>query len=191
MAYKFNSEHKHKLETEQRKNDLPAKKTLKKMLLKQNDYMIDVGAGIGYFSIPAAEIVNPEGIVFAVDTSSEMIEEIVRRIKSKQINNIKVFRGKKYECTIENKSVDYILMVNVLHEVEDKERLLNNYLEKLKPNGKIGIIEFKKSNIKQGPPVEHKISNKKLKEYFNELEIDVIKEIDLNDYQYGIVGRHK
>jgi ubiquinone/menaquinone biosynthesis C-methylase UbiE len=189
MAYKSNSEHKHKLETEQRKNDLPAKETLKKMLLKENDYMIDVGAGIGYFSIPASEIVKPEGIVFAVDTSSEMIEEIVSRIKSEEINNIKVFRGKKYECTIEDSTVDYILMVNVLHEVEDKKLLLNNYLKKLKPNGKIGIIEFKKTDIKKGPPVKHKISNKELKEYFYNLKIEVIKEVDLNDYQYGLVGR--
>jgi len=188
MAYKFNSEHKQRLESEERKNDLPAKKTLREMMLKQNDNMIDVGAGIGYFSIPASELVKPEGIIYAVDTSNEMIEEIVKRIKSKKIKNIKVFRGKKYECTIKDKSVDYILMVNVLHEVEDKERLLNNYLKKLKPNGKIGIIEFKKTDIDKGPPVKHKISNTELKEYFNKLNIKIIKEVDLNNYQYGVVG---
>jgi ubiquinone/menaquinone biosynthesis C-methylase UbiE len=159
------------------------------MLLNKNERFLDIGAGIGYFSLPAAEIVGNEGMVFAVDTSEEMLEELRNKLKDKSITNITTFQGKDYNTDIANQKVDYIFLSNVLHEVEDKMRFLNNYLEKLKTGGKLGIIEFKKINTPKGPPIQHKIGEDELKAIYEKLNIDIIKEVDINDYQYGIVGK--
>lgn len=191
MAYKFNPDKKHKLDNEDRKKEMPPKDTLKNMLLTKQDNFLDVGAGIGYFSIAASEIIGENKKVYAVDTSEEMLEELKRRIQKENINNILPMNGNKYNTDIENNSVSYIFMSNVLHEVEDKELFLKNYLEKLKPDGKIGIVEFKKKEISKGPPVEHKISINQLRNYYKRLNLEIIKEVDINDFQYGVVGKKK
>jgi len=188
MAYKFNPDKKHHLNTEKRKNEMPPKETLVKMSLKEGNNLLDIGAGIGYFSIPAAKIVGNKGSIFAVDTSQEMLNELEQRVKNLDINNIEIIKGEKYDSDIADNSVDYIFLSNVLHEVEDKNKLLSNYLKKLKPNGKIGIIEFKKKEIPKGPPYEHKISINKLKEYYHNQNLEIFKEVEINDYQYGLVG---
>ena len=189
MAYKFDPDKKQKLHSEERKNNMPPKETLEDMLLKKNERFLDIGAGIGYFTLPAAEIVGNEGMVFAVDTSEEMLEELRKRLKEKSITNITTVRGKDYNTDIANEKVDYLFLSNVLHEVEDKMRFLNNYLDKLKIGGKLGIIEFKKIKTPKGPPIQHKISKDELKAIYEKLSIDIIKEVDINDFQYGIVGK--
>jgi ubiquinone/menaquinone biosynthesis C-methylase UbiE len=168
---------------------MPPKRTLENMLVTKNVELLDIGAGVGYFSIPASQIVGQNGKVYAVDTSEEMLEELKQRIEQKDIENIELVKGKDYDTDIQNNNVDYILISNVLHEVEDKILFLSNYLNKLRPAGKVGIIEFKKIEASKGPPIEHKISREQLKEYFNKLDIEIIKEVDINEIQYGIVGK--
>ena len=189
MAYKFDPDKKDHLNTEERKNKMPPKETLEKMMVKKGYKFVDIGTGIGYFSIPASKIVGDKGKVYAVDTSKEMVAELEQRIKKKGIKNIKIIQGNTYNSDLSNEKVDYVFFSNVLHEVEDKNKLLSNYLKKLKTGGKIGIIEFKKIEISKGPPVQHKISIKELKEYYNNLDIEIIKEVTINDYQYGLVGK--
>jgi len=189
LAYKFDPDKKDHLNTEERKNKMPPKETLEKMMVKVGHKFLDVGTGIGYFSIPASRIVGDKGKVYAVDTSKEMLAELKERIKKEGIKNIKIVQGNTYNSDLSNETVDYVFLSNVLHEVEDKNRLLSNYLKKLKTGGKIGIIEFKKIEIPKGPPVQHKISIEQLKEYYNNLDIEIIKEVAINDYQYALVGK--
>lgn len=189
MAYKFNPEKKDKLDSDDRKKAMPPKSTLKNMLVRENIAFLDIGAGTGYFSIPATQIVGQQGKVYAVDTSNEMLEELKERVEQRDIENIELIKGKDYDTDIQDKTVDYIFLSNVLHEVEDKILFLSNYLDKLRPEGKLGIIEFKKIQAPKGPPIEHKISKKQLKEYLNELDIEIIKEVGINDIQYGLVGK--
>ncbi|MFO7814884.1 MAG: class I SAM-dependent methyltransferase [Halanaerobiales bacterium] len=162
---------------------------MENMLVTGDTELLDIGAGVGYFSIPASQIVGQQGKVYAVDTSKEMLEELKERVKQRDIENIELIKGKDYDTDLLDKTVDYIFLSNVLHEVEDKILFLTNYLNKLRPEGKIGIIEFKKIEASKGPPVEHKISREQLKKYLNKLAIEVIKEVDINDTQYGLVGK--
>ncbi|MCF8008488.1 MAG: methyltransferase domain-containing protein [Halanaerobiales bacterium] len=187
MSKKFNVDNYKKLESEKRNNDLPPEKTLINMLLKKGDHVIDLGAGIGYFSLPATKIVGNHGTVYALDTSKKMLKELNKRVKQKGIQNIKVIKSDLYDSNI-TKKVDYLLMVNVLHEVNNKNLLLKNYIEKLKQGAKIGIIEFKKTEMQKGPSLEHKLSILDIKKLFDQNKISVLKEVEINDYQYGIVG---
>ena len=88
MAHKFNVKEMHKLDSFERRKILPPEEILIKAGLKIKDIFLDIGCGIGYFSIPASRIIGIEGKVFALDTSSEMLEELKRRIYKKNIKNI-------------------------------------------------------------------------------------------------------
>ncbi|MTI69624.1 MAG: class I SAM-dependent methyltransferase [Firmicutes bacterium] len=188
MAHKFNPNNKGKLDDILREREMPPKETLKKLYLKKGEDVLDIGCGIGYFTMAASEIIGDNGKVYATDVSRDMLKELEIRLHKKRKDNVKVIKGFEYDTDIEETLVDFILISNVLHEVEDKKEFLNNYLKKLKNGGKLAIIEWKKTITKSGPPYKERIDIKKLLKIFKEHNIEIIKDIDLTDTHYGVVG---
>jgi ubiquinone/menaquinone biosynthesis C-methylase UbiE len=47
--------------------------------LDESDVVADIGCGVGYFSIPAVEIIKNSNKVYALDTSGEMLLEVEKR----------------------------------------------------------------------------------------------------------------
>ena len=76
MSHKFNPASMHKLDNSGRREMLPPEKVLLLTGLKEGDIFLDIGAGIGYFAIPAAEITGESGKVIAADISPEMLDEL-------------------------------------------------------------------------------------------------------------------
>jgi precorrin-6B methylase 2 len=58
---------------------MPPKRTLERLGLVEGDTLIDLGAGSGYFSLPASEMVGSAGEVFAVDIQPQAIAIIERK----------------------------------------------------------------------------------------------------------------
>lgn len=180
--------HMYKLDSEKRRKNLPPEKTLKALLLEEDNYIVDIGCGIGYFSIPASKIVGEHGKVLATDISIEMLEELKKRIKEQNIKNIEIVKDEESSSKVLDNSVDYLLLSNVFHEVENKNEFMRFYLNKLKKDGKIAIIEWKKLKSENGPRFEEKISVEEISQILKENNIKIIKTIDLNKNHYGIVG---
>lgn len=188
MVHKMHPKHMHKLDSEKRRKDLPPEKTLKTLLLEEDNYIADIGCGIGYFSIPASKIVGEHGKVFSIDISDEMLEELSKRIKEQNIKNIEIVKGEESNSKVLDNSFDYLFLSNVVHEVENRNEFLKFYLNKLKKDGRIAIIEWKKLKSEHGPRFEERISVEEITQILKENSINIIKEIDLNKYHYGIVG---
>ena len=51
-------------------------------IVRPGDACLDVGCGIGYFTIPMAGMVGPSGSVTAVDLQPEMLAGVRRRAKT-------------------------------------------------------------------------------------------------------------
>jgi precorrin-6B methylase 2 len=100
MPHKFNPHNMKKLE--ERKKILPPGKVLMELALSRGDVMVDVGAGSGYFSIPASEIVGEKGRVIAVDNSKEMIQELKSRTKALGIENIEIIVSNEYDLLVDD-----------------------------------------------------------------------------------------
>src|SRR5215467_8166539 len=57
------------------------------------DWVADVGAGGGYYSMRLAEIVGPEGKVFAEDISDSSMRWLNARVKAFELRNVEVVKG--------------------------------------------------------------------------------------------------
>ncbi|RNI15833.1 class I SAM-dependent methyltransferase [Methanohalophilus sp. RSK] len=82
-----------------------------------NDKIADVadfGCGYGTFTIPAAKIIK--GKVYAIDIEPEMIEITEQKAKVENLSNIEsVLRDFVSDGSgLEDKSVDYIILSNIL-----------------------------------------------------------------------------
>lgn len=186
MLHKFDPSNKNKLDNEWRRLNLPPYETLQELGLAKTDIVADIGCGIGYFTIPIAEIT--EGKVYALDTSDEMLAEVERRAKLSEIKNSIPLKTDEYDLKLNDEMVSFSLLVNVLHEIEDKERFINEIKRITKPSGKLAIIEWEKKEAEKGPSTDHRIDKEEVKTLFKHLGFEVLKETAFADCFYGIVG---
>ena len=117
----------------------------------------DLGAGGGWFTMRLADRVGPNGKVYAEDVQSQMIEAIKRRVARAQLQN-RVFPilGTEADPRLPE-PVDAVLIVDSIHEMQQPVVVLRNVASKLKPQGRIGIIEFKKDGWGPGPPMAERV----------------------------------
>jgi ubiquinone/menaquinone biosynthesis C-methylase UbiE len=105
--------------------------------------VMDVGCGMGMFSLAMAKIVGDGGRVIAVDLQQKMLD--VRRKRSEKVGV--AFRIQFHKCESNclgiEKPTDFALAMMMVHEVPDQQRLLGEIHDCLKPGGKLLIAEPK------------------------------------------------
>lgn len=188
--HKFNLVNKSKLDNEWRREVLPPTKVLESLGLEQNDTVADMGCGIGYFTIPAAEL-TVQNKVYALDISEEMLAEAERMARISDVKNIVTVQTEEYDFKLPDAGVSFGLLVNVIHEVDNKERLLAEASRILKIGGKLAIVEWDKTQTEFGPPIEHRISREEVKRLLNNACFEIIREQDFNGIFYGITALKK
>jgi ubiquinone/menaquinone biosynthesis C-methylase UbiE len=108
--------------------------------------VLDIGCGMGFFSLPIARLVGETGKVVCVDLQERMIKGLIRRAKKTGLSDrIDAHVSQKNSLmlnAIEGK-IDFALSFAVIHEVPDKERLLSEIWNTMKETGKLLIAEPK------------------------------------------------
>ena len=117
----------------------------------------DLGAAGGWFTIRLAHFVGPNGLVYAEDVQRQMIEAIERRVKREGLENVRTVLGDANDPRLPAGKLDAILIVETYHEMRDPVTLLRNAARALKPQGRIGIIDYKKDGLGPGPPLEDRV----------------------------------
>lgn len=110
-------------------------------LLKPGDTALDVGCGMGFFSIAMARMVGAEGRVIAVDLQERMLETLrARAARAGVLDRITTRRATEADVGA-SEPVDFALASWMLHEVPDQERLLCQVREVLKPGAALLVTE--------------------------------------------------
>jgi ubiquinone/menaquinone biosynthesis C-methylase UbiE len=159
MTHKFDPRNCTKLDNPERRKILPPEETLRELGLKADDVFVDIGCGLGYFTIPALRIVGPRGKVFGLDTSERMLDEFRARATEEELRRIVLIRSDEYTLDIEPRSATFAFMANVLHEIEDHETFIEGIRDILVPSGggTLAIIEWQKRRSEHGPPEAHRL----------------------------------
>jgi ubiquinone/menaquinone biosynthesis C-methylase UbiE len=117
----------------------------------------DVGAGSGWFTIRLARRVGPQGVVYAEDVQQEMLNAISRRVRREGLSNVRAVLGRDGDPRLPEGSLDVVLIVDAYHEFEDRVALLGNVAQALKPQGRVGVIDFKVEGGGPGPEPEERV----------------------------------
>jgi ubiquinone/menaquinone biosynthesis C-methylase UbiE len=117
----------------------------------------DLGAGSGWFTIRLAGRVGPNGMVYAEDIQRQMIDSITRRVERMGLKNVRTVLGTANDPRLPA-PVDAVLIVDSYHEMEQPVTLLKNVARYLKPNGRIGIVNFKSDGGGPGPDIEDRVA---------------------------------
>ena len=112
-------------------------------LVEPGQTVVDIGCGLGFFSIALARIVGPMGKVIALDIQHQMIQRAKRRAERQGISTGIDFRLCESNHLGVTGPVDFVLAFWVAHEVEDLENLLIEVRSFLRPQGHLLIVEPK------------------------------------------------
>ncbi|OGH95706.1 MAG: hypothetical protein A2X42_09410 [Candidatus Margulisbacteria bacterium GWF2_38_17] len=189
MPHKFDPKNIGRLDNPERMKILPPKEILLDLGLKSDNIMLDIGAGIGYFTFPATEIVGNSGKVVAVDTSKEMLKELQSRVSQSCASNIEIVLSQEYDFPVNRSYFDFALMSTVLHEIEDKPRFLKAAGSVLKKNGTLAVIEWIKRPMERGPSVTDRIEVSEVEKLLVLSGFSEVKSWNYNEYFYLVVGQ--
>ena len=104
---------------------------------------MDIGCGMGFFSIPMSKIVGCEGKVIAVDLQPQMLDGLTEYAAKAGTTNITAHQCAKDSLHIEQwkDTVDFAVIFWMLHEVPDAERLIDELRHALSADGKVLFAE--------------------------------------------------
>ena len=125
------------------------------LALQPGEKVADIGAGSGYFTIPVARAVGPEGVVWAIDIRPEMLDHLRERLKGEELDNVRLMQVEKDDPQLPDGRVDTILMIDTLHYVQDRTAYARKLREGLAPGGRVIIIDYRPKPWEErpwGPP---------------------------------------
>ncbi len=106
--------------------------------------VLDVGCGMGFFSLALARLVGRTGKVVCVDLQEKMIKGLIRRAKKAGLSeriDVRISGQDSLKLTDIAGKIDFSLLFALVHEVPDKERLFSEVYATMKQTGKLLLAE--------------------------------------------------
>jgi SAM-dependent methyltransferase len=152
--------------------------------LKPDAVIADIGSGTGYFSARFANM-SPNSRVYGIDTEPDMVKYLAERAKREGLKNITAVRAKPGDPQLPEKA-DLILLVDVYHHVENRERYFRQLQNSLKPGGRLAIIDFHMDSP-EGPPKAARIAPEQVKSELQRAGYRLAEEHGFLPNQYFLV----
>jgi 2-polyprenyl-3-methyl-5-hydroxy-6-metoxy-1,4-benzoquinol methylase len=108
--------------------------------------VLDVGCAMGFFSLPLARLVGPNGRVVCVDLQQKMLDSLARRARRAHVlDRIEMRRCEAGSlCITEfHGQIHFALLFAVIHEVDIAARLFTEVRDALRPGGRVVFAEPK------------------------------------------------
>ena len=98
--------------------------------------VLDFGCGPGRYTVPTAWIVGSGGVVYALDIHPLAIRMVENKTRQRGLTNVRLICS---SCAtgLEFEMLDAVLLLDTLHDVEDKDAVLGEIRRVLKPNGRL------------------------------------------------------
>jgi ubiquinone/menaquinone biosynthesis C-methylase UbiE len=106
--------------------------------------VVEPGCGFGYFSLPMARMVGPEGRVISLDIEPRAIARLERRARRAGLSERVIARTcEPLDMGIDEYAgqVDRVVVMHTLHELDDLPGHLAQFRALLKPDGRLLVME--------------------------------------------------
>lgn len=106
--------------------------------------VLEVGPGMGFFTLPLARMVGETGRVIGVDMQEKMISKLRKRAAKAALLDrldLRVCTTESLQITDLTGQIDFTLAFAVMHEVSDQENFLREIYTAMRPAGLLLISE--------------------------------------------------
>lgn len=160
--------------------------------LEEGMQVADFGAGSGAYVLSALKHVGKSGKVYAIDLNKELLQKIKRESAEKGYSNVEIIWGDvevKNGSKLADRSMDRIILSNILFQLEDKVGTVKETARILKPSGMALVVDWSGSYGGLGPKESLVVMAKEVRSLFINNSFEEVREIGAGDYHFAIVFR--
>ncbi len=162
--------------------------------IAEGSLVADLGAGGGWFSVRLARRVGPRGRVYAEDIQPQMIDATKGRAERENVNNIITVMGTADDPRLPQ-GIDAALIVGSFHEMQFDEAgrrrepvaLLQNIARSLKPQGRLGVVDFLPGGGGPGPDADQRVDPESVKRAAAAAGLAFISRDDVPPFMYLLI----
>ena len=149
---------------------------------------VDVGCGEGYFALPAARGVGPEGRVYAVDINADAVEHLKEQATKEGLTNLSA-EAKEAEAAVACEGCADIVFFGIdLHDFADPKKVIQNANVMLRQSGRLIDLDWKDIPMDFGPPAEKRFPVKKATMMIESAGFTIQSVQDAGPYHYLIIA---
>ncbi|MFZ6035578.1 MAG: class I SAM-dependent methyltransferase [Patescibacteria group bacterium] len=151
----------------------------------------DLGCGGGYFALAASRIVGDTGRVYAVDILKDALSSVAGKAKLYGLSNITTVWSDAEQVgaarVIADRSVDYVLLVQILSQVKHMDNIFKEALRICKPQATVVVVDWRANNFHFGPPTEKRLKPELIITEASQHQLAFHREIEAGPYHFGLV----
>lgn len=185
--HRFDPAKMNKLDNPERRKVFPPEKILSLLQIKKDDVVLDLGAGPGYFTLPAASLTT--GKVFALDVEPKMLEVLKQKTDQHSLDNVHLLKGTIEDIPMGNNQADRIIASLVLHEVDFLSGAIQEIHRVLKPGGRLLCLEWEKKSAEQGPSQRSRIHSDEMKKTLVDNGFHIVQFSSPTEQHYMIIAQ--
>jgi SAM-dependent methyltransferase len=170
--------------------------TLRRLGVTSGDSVVEVGAGNGFFALPAARITDPAP-VYALDLDGDLLAELDHLAGQQGVDNVVPVQGDARDLSAHlPEPVDVVLFANAFHGVEDPAAFVREVHDALAPGGRFVVVnwhdrpreETTVAGEPRGPPTDLRLSPDETEAaVLAATDFELGERVELPPYHYALV----
>ena len=158
-----------------------------KAALDNPEVLVDIGAGTGFFALLFSKKIK-NGKVYACDISDEMLSWMHDNLPMESKGIVVPLKMEENSVPLPAGTADLVYMINLHHEFEEPLRILKEARRLLKEGGKLMIIDWKKGETPEGPPLHLRVTAETIEFQMRESGFSNVKKYAVLPYHNFLVA---
>jgi len=161
---------------------------VKALGLRGGEIVADIGCGTGYYSWRMGRAVGERGIVYGVEIQPEMLQLLDTHMRERGALNVLGILGTPESPNLPER-VDLALMVDVYHEMSHPAEMMEAICERLKPGGRLVVVEYRAEDPKVPIKPLHKMTEDQIRQEMAELPLQYVETVHTLPWQHMVIFR--